>query len=155
MNTEFSRKSYLGSDLDRTLGYVTPTGEHVNGNQSASAEALRASARRILSSHVKGNIRILGKLPGNPILSSERHYLAGIAALAAPRHVKLIFVRSPMYMGELPPDDVDLYRRYGPVVTIEGLSGHPEYFWNGGHLNRRGAVRETGILVDQVAQLLR
>ncbi len=150
---EFDKKAYLGTDLDRIFGYQTPTGEMVNGDKNATIEDLRAYTSEAVMKY-SADMKLFDLLPRDQSLVEDRAYIRKIADLARQKGVKLAFAAIPLYGPDQFPNDRAFYKNFGPVFDLGALSSHPEYYSNGGHLNRQGAVIATTRLGSALAPLL-
>ena len=77
----FDAQAYLGTGLDRTLGYRTADGEWVNGNQTRPAPELLAFAAEGIAAQRDG-MRRVAWLPPDMAQAIGHAYLARIIALA-------------------------------------------------------------------------
>jgi hypothetical protein len=154
VTTTFEPERYLSTDLDRTRGYRTPTGEVINGDQRAPESTLRAQVQAIKGSNERGALRYLDRLPPAEAQPGEWFYIRKIADLCHSRGVKLVFVTIPLFGNYHPFSDDAAYARFGTVIRIDSVSGQPNLYWNGGHLNQMGAIVATDSLARWIAPLL-
>jgi hypothetical protein len=148
----FDPSHYLGTDLDRTLGYRAPTGEFVNGDQHASEPQLRAQVEAIKAGAGGGALHFLNRLPPMEAQPGEWFYIQRISDLCRAHGVKLVFVTIPLYGNYHPQTDDASYARFGDMVRIGDVSTQPNDYWNGGHLNRSGAIVATNQLAAQIGR---
>ncbi len=149
----FRPSDYLGTGLDRTLGYRTPAGKAVNGDRRmAPAELLRMS--RAAVARQRAGLALLRPLPVDQRLAIDRHYLASIAQRARRGHVRLAFLSLPLYGPLQEVGDVAAYERLGPVIALDGLSRHADYYQSAAHLNRQGASIASLLVAEAIAPLL-
>jgi hypothetical protein len=149
LHKSFDTAVYAGPNLDRTVGYHTPDGGLVNGNQRAEPSVLRQTAIDLINAHASV-FRFARRLPLDRRLAIDRSYVRKIAQLAASKRVKLAFLRMPLYGPQENVSDLPFYLKFGPVFYPEWLSGNPNLYANGGHLNRSGAIANSRWLASQL-----
>lgn len=149
----FDPAAYAGAGLDRTLGYRVPGGEWINGDLHRPAPELAAMSRAAVARQVAG-LRWTRWLPDERRLAVDRRYVAGIAADARAKGVRVAFLRLPLYGPVQSPGDDRAYRAIGPVLAFPDLSRDPTLYQSAAHLNRRGAERASVEVAAAVAPLL-
>jgi hypothetical protein len=126
VSSRFDREKYLGTNLDRSLGYEAPTGEQVYGERNQSVEQLLAYARNLVEHEQTGTVGLLNHLPpafGNVM---DRSYIQRIAALCARQGAKLVFVSVPIFgQGQLPIDRSRFLRAIRSCRFAEGIGRPP------------------------------
>jgi hypothetical protein len=151
---QFDPKRYLGPHLDRTLGYETPDGERVNGEQRASMAQLQAGAAEAARLEGSGEALYFRALPDRMARIGDRLFVERIVDLCQLRGVKLAFAAMPIYGDLQERRDLDFYALHGKVISVVGLSHRPELYWNSNHLNRQGAQAASAQIASAIAPLL-
>jgi hypothetical protein len=123
-------------------------------DQRAPESTLRAQVQAIKESNERGALRYLDRLPPAEAQPGEWFYIRKIADLCHSRGVKLVFVTIPLFGNYHPFSDDAAYARFGTVIRIDSVSGQPNLYWNGGHLNQMGAIVATDSLARWIAPLL-
>jgi hypothetical protein len=77
-------------------------------------------------------------------------YVDLIAAEAAKRHIKLLFVYQPTFMRHTTIEDLKHYRSLGPVEDLSDISTRAELYRDPSHMNPAGSV----VVSDRVAAAL-
>lgn len=149
----FRVDTYYGAGLDRTEGYRTPAGEKVNGNIRRPASEL-ARMSLIAVTRQREGLALLRYLPPSQRLAIDRRYISSIAERAARAHVGVAFAALPFYGPVQPVGTSGFYRRIGPVIALDELSGEAAYYQSAAHLNHSGAVIASLRLADAIAPLL-
>lgn len=153
VTSHFEAGGYLGTDLDRTLGYQTPEGRTVNGDISMDATALGAMSKAAVARQAAG-LAWLRFLPADQRLAIDHYYLASIAWHARAAHVRLAVVALPLFGPVQPAGDHRAYNGVGPVISVGWLSSRPELYQSAAHLNRTGAKLASIALGDAIVPLL-
>jgi hypothetical protein len=65
------------------------------------------------------------------------------------------FLFLPYYKGPNDVQEIQFYRRFGPLINASFIATHPEWFADYGHLTRAGAHILTDWLIEPVAALLK
>lgn len=152
--TNFDVQQYLGTDLDRSQGYVLPSGRVRNGNIVMPVDELKNNAAAVIVLQQAG---MIGKLP---LLSErdryivDRVYTEKIAAAAKARNVKIAFVRLPVYGPRQLAGNKRFYEAFGPDFSLDGLAKDPALFQDGLHMNHAGALLVSSELVGRLAPLV-
>lgn len=149
----FNPSDYLGTDLDRTLGYRTPEGQQVNGDLALEPARLSAMSRAAVARQEAG-LAWFRYLPPPMRLAIERQYLGSIARRARAAHVRLAVVAIPFYGPVQPVENRSAYRAIGPVIALDTLSSRADYYQSAAHLNRKGALAASQALAAALAPLL-
>jgi hypothetical protein len=149
----FQPSEYLGTNLDRTLGYLQPDGTRVNGMRTEPAETLAKQAQIAHLNYVS-TLRLPGRIPNKFEYAIEYKFTDDIAALAAKHHVKLVFLHIPMYGDKYPVPDLGFYRRLGPYLDESWIADRQPLYFDGPHLNRAGALQSTDWVASQIAPML-
>ncbi|HTV49709.1 MAG TPA: hypothetical protein VME21_00895 [Steroidobacteraceae bacterium] len=137
----FDAADYWGTSIDTVLGATAP----------APRELTRAATA------FKSNLHppILPSRFADLEFGDERFYVAQIAALARRHGARVAFLFIPYYTGPTTIQELQFYRRYGPVMSAAFLASHAEWFADWAHLNRGGAHALSDWLVEPVAALLK
>lgn len=142
---KWDRTAYIGPEYDSTFSFDTPTGNHVDRDQIHSAADLLPSATARARSITPP---LLPASAADMEFAVERHYTDEIRALAAKRGVKIAFLYAPIFHYPLPVQQASYYKAIGPLAEAKFLSGHPDFYSDYGHANRRGAQQVTSSLAD-------
>lgn len=154
VDRQFRPAAYLGSDLDRTLGYHLPDGRQRNGALVMPLAQLQARAAATKAENEKFYLLHLPFLPEDWQLSVDHTYTESIARMAREHHVALAFVGLPMYGAWDAPRNPAYFRQFGPDFLPSSLREDPQLYQDDVHLNRAGAVLASEYLAGQVAPLL-
>jgi len=96
-----------------------------------------------------------------PVSEEKVHYMQLFIDKCKEKHIQLILLYSPKFAVEDPslfniPDS--LARKNGiPFINhynMEGITGHPEYFYDWGHLNSNGAEKYSPIIASELKQYI-
>jgi hypothetical protein len=153
IDAHFQPSQYLGTGLDRTLGYRQPDGTAVNGMRTEPAEALSNQAEIVNRNHIS-TLRLASHIPDRFEYAIEYTFIDDIAKLAAAHHVKLVFVHIPMYGNKYPVPHMGLYKPFGPFFEESQIADEQPMYFDGAHLNRAGALVTTRWLADILAPYL-
>jgi hypothetical protein len=153
VETQFRPAAYLGSDLDRTAGYLLPDGHRRNGDLHMTEAELLARARYTLSKQDRGLVARL-PLPESMTLAVDRSYVAQIVADARARGVAVVFVSLPMFGPVSLKGDSRYYRTLAPDMALPALARDPSLYQDDLHLNRSGAERASRAVAPLLASLL-
>ena len=85
----------------------------------------------------------------------ERFYVRQIVDLAKEHGAQVAFLFLPYYKGPDDVQEIQFYRRFGPLMNASFIAAHPEWFADYGHLTRGGAHILTDWLIEPVAALLK
>ncbi|MBB3956829.1 hypothetical protein GGR38_003795 [Novosphingobium sediminicola] len=154
VDTVFRPDNYLGSDLDRTLGYRLPSGHKRNGELVMPPKQLLARAQATIAERGKFRLLHMSILPEAWQLSIDHTYMESIAGLARDHHVALAFIGLPMFGPRDEPRNPAYFSRFGPDFLPVHLRNDPRFYQDEVHLNRAGAIAATQYLADKVAPLL-
>ncbi|WP_206242056.1 hypothetical protein [Novosphingobium terrae] len=150
----FRPEAYLGTDLDRTLGYRLPDGHWRNGNATMPLAQMQARAQASLATQNRFTISHLPFLPEDMQLAIDHHYMQSIADLARQRHVALAFVGLPMFGPTDLPRNPRYFSRFGPDFLPTAWRNDAALYQDDTHLNRAGAILATHYLADRLAGLI-
>lgn len=150
----FRRTAYLGTGLDRTLGYRLPDGKRRNGALTMPLAQLEQQARQSLAGQNKFRLAHLPFLPEAVQLSLDHQNMQAIAQLARQHHVALAFAGLPMFGPRDEPRNPHYYGQFGPDFLPVAWRSDQALFQDSVHLNRSGAVVATHYLADQVGALM-
>ncbi len=154
MAKTFEPSRYKGSSVDTTGNVYLPDGSIKDGEHPASQAELMRGVRKLEAGN---HSAFLPKSFADLEFGDERHYVTAIAELARKNGAQVAFLYLPYYTGPSELDDVqelNFYRRFGPVLNGGFLAPHAELYADYGHLTREGANELTDWLIGPVAQLL-
>ena len=127
---------YAGPLLDTTQTFRLPSGKIVDQDTPSPRGKLEVDADRVIHS---GTHRLLPESMADFEYPIERTYTRKIAELAAQRHIRVVFVRLPIYSDVRPPQDLPFYQRFGNVLNADFLVDRPELYANYGHVDTAGS----------------
>jgi len=97
-----------------------------------------------------------------PIDHEKVRYLQKFIDKCKEKHIQLIFLFSPMYAVEKSNlfDIPDSIAKKNNIVFInhynlKGITGHPEYYHDFGHLNENGAKKYSAIVASELKQYIK
>lgn len=154
IDSRFQPASYLGTDLDRSAGYISPTGKPKNGIQSAPPQKLRAEATEVLASH-QAMFKFPWLLGTERQMVIERDFTHRIVTLAHEHGVRVVFLHIPPFEGQNTVQNPEAYSSQGDYLDMWRIADDPSMYADGAHLNRAGALVLTDWLADKIAPLLR
>lgn len=150
----FDATTYLGSHLDRTTGYVLPSGQRRNGMQTMPPQALAQDAIAVLALQNAGLIHRLSFLPEHNRYAVDRHYVPMIADAARKQGVSIAFVRLPVYGQTQLAGEQHYYQQFGPVFDLTDVANNSALFQDGLHMNQLGAAVESQRLAQKIRPLV-
>jgi hypothetical protein len=153
IDRRFQQAKYLGTDLDRTLGYSQPDGTRVNGMRTEPESTLIKQAQTVHMNYAS-TLRMPNRIPKKFEYAVEYNFTNDIARLAAQHHVKLVFLHIPMFGNKYPVIDSQFYRHLGPYLDESWIADRQPLYFDGAHLNRAGAIESTDWVASQIAPLL-
>ena len=153
ISNTFRSDHYLGTDLDRTLGYRDPEGTEKNGMRSAPPARLRDLAFKAQQDH-SSTFRFKKRFGFEAEMTVERTFTREIVALANARGVKVVFLHIPTFEARFPIENQRFYSDQADYLEALNVSQTPSYYGDGAHLNRVGALVLTDWLAIQLAPLL-
>ncbi len=154
LSPRFDPAIYKARSFDPTKTFHMPYGTVIDRDHVLTAEEADKPIRPALpGAYFDSKIRYL---PLDQRYAIERHYMRLIADLAARKHVAIAFLRVPEYhAGNEVFDDPGFYARMGPIVAASFVADHPDWYMDGGHLNRAGTAALTPWLVERLAPIVR
>ena len=72
--------------------------------------------------------------------AGEWTYTQDIVRLAHANGTRVAFLYLPFYAHPMPIQHHDFYARQGSIVEADFIAGHPDWYSDYGHLNRRGSA---------------
>jgi hypothetical protein len=87
----------------------------------------------------------------------SRTYVERVAALAASRNAKVVFLYLPFYKGPLAPREEAWLKGFGPILKANFMVDDPNFFEDSAHTAATPQVKNalTNWVADQVAPLLK
>jgi hypothetical protein len=152
VNPVYSPGAYLGTDLDRTLGYRTPEGDPVNGNQTEALPKMLAHAHEVVVDHVSG-LHHAKLLPADAVLPIERGSVRRIVDLCRAHGILVVFLHLPVLGTPDWPSDRNFYAQQGTILAPDITEFATSNYVDGVHLNRGGALIATRWLAPKLAAL--
>ncbi len=141
LKQHFDPTSYDGSNVDNTR-VVNVGGIALSPyrDQAIDPDALAAIGKANLAAK---NLHMLGRWADPYEYAVPDYYVTSLLDLAEEKGVDVVFLYLPTY--GMPPRPVDdhLYRGRGDWVFANDLLKRPEYWFDGEHLNARGAAEFT------------
>ena len=151
LTKEFDAANYRGPSIDTTGSVVLPDGKIKEGENSASAAELARGVKKLeAGTHPPFPFETCGLEFGD-----ERFYVRQIANLASEHGAQVAFLFLPYYKGPNDVQEIQFYRRFGPLIDASFIATHAEWFADYGHLTRGGAHILTDWLIEPVAALLK
>ncbi|MBI1198457.1 MAG: hypothetical protein GC203_11400 [Phenylobacterium sp.] len=141
---------YQGPLLDTTRTFRLPSGKVVDQDTPSPRPKLDIDAERVING---GMGRLLPRALANYEYPIERTYTRKIAEMAAKRHIRIIFLRLPIYSDTRNVADLQFYRQLGEVVTAEFLVDRPELYANYGHVDTAGSTLVSHWLAGQLVAM--
>lgn len=141
---------YEGPLLDTTQTFHLPDGRVVDQDTPSPWPKLQIDADRVING---GTERLLPRDLADYEYPIERTYTRKIAELAAKRHIRVIFLRLPIFSDTREVQDVAFYRGFGDVITADFLTFQPELYANYGHVDTAGSTLVSRWLAGQLAAM--
>jgi hypothetical protein len=97
-----------------------------------------------------------------PVDANKMHYLQAFIDKCKEKKIRLIFLCSPMYAVDKTSAfnfPADIARKNGITFIdhyyLKGITGHPEYYYDFGHLNTIGSKKYSSIVASELKQYIK